>query len=298
MPPKRNRSSASTPIAEKGKPAATEVPASAPTLVTNTATTEVSEGELVKPIEGNNISPFPGPQPRSVCDSLGLHLPANVKAKLHKGEFVQLGSLIQPPPRTAPPSMSFALVQDEDKVILGQQPIKLPTINTIEKWTSFFLIYMSVYLEVHTTRAIKMLKYIDTVRSAARQFGGYGWRTYDEQFRLKQALNPTQSWATIDSELWLRFLLAPRSRNFRPSSSNFTFQQHYRAGSSGLSQQQGSKFGFCFAYNRGYCGRQNCQFAHKCTQCKKLGHPATQYQLTRFPTKPHSTVAKRSTNAN
>ena len=187
MPPKRKRSSASTPSAKKGKPAATEVPASAPTLITNTATTEVSEGELVQPIEGNtlNISPIPGPQPlRSVCDSLGLHLPANVKAKIHKGEFVQLGSLIQPP-GTAPPSMSFALVQDGDKVILGQQPIRLPTIDTIEKWTSAFLIYMSVYLEVHTTRAIEMLKYIDTVRSAARQFGGYGWRTYDEQFRLK-----------------------------------------------------------------------------------------------------------------
>ena len=150
-------------------------------MVTKNATSEVS-CELVKPIEGNtlNVSPILGPQPlRSVCDSLGLHLPANVNAKIHKGEFVQLGSIIQHL-GTAPPSMSFVLVQDGDKVILGQQPIKLPTIDTTEKWTSAFLIYMSVYLENHATRAVEMLKYIDTVRSAARQFGGYGWWTYDE----------------------------------------------------------------------------------------------------------------------
>ena len=56
-----------------------------------------------------------------------------------------------------------------------------------------FLIYMSVYLEVHSSRAIQMLKYVDTVRSAAQQFGGMGWKTYNIQFHLKQAMNPTQS---------------------------------------------------------------------------------------------------------
>ena len=32
---------------------------------------------------------------------------------------------------------------------------------------------------------------MDTIRSAAQQFGGLGWRTYDEQFRLKQAVFPS-----------------------------------------------------------------------------------------------------------
>ena len=29
------------------------------------------------------------------------------------------------------------------------------------------------------------------------------WKTYDEQFRLNMANNPTNTWANIDSELWL-----------------------------------------------------------------------------------------------
>ena len=129
----------------------------------------------------HNHKPQPQPQPTTtttIAQCLQQFGPSPtckcIKTKIHKGEFVQLGSLIQPP-GTAPPSMSFTLVHNMDKVILCQQPIKLPTIDTIEKWASAFLIYMSVYLEVHTTRAIEMLKYMDTVRLEARQFGGYGW---------------------------------------------------------------------------------------------------------------------------
>ena len=44
---------------------------------------------------------------------------------------------------------------------------------------------MSVYLEVHSDRALKKLKYVDTIRSGAQQFGGMGWTTYDIQYRLK-----------------------------------------------------------------------------------------------------------------
>ena len=71
------------------------------------------------------------------------------KAKIQKGEFVQLGALLQPP-ETAPPSMSFSLMQEGDRVIFGQQTAKLPSIDTIATWTSAFMIYISVYIEVHT----------------------------------------------------------------------------------------------------------------------------------------------------
>ena len=38
---------------------------------------------------------------------------------------------------------------------------------------------------------------------AALQFPGLGWRAYDEQFRLRQEVQPQRSWGEIDYELWL-----------------------------------------------------------------------------------------------
>ena len=74
-------------------------------------------------------------QLRSFCDSLGLHLSESIKTKNHKGEFVKLGSLLTPP-GSDPPSMSFALVQEGQKLVLGQQIAKAPIIESIEDWTS------------------------------------------------------------------------------------------------------------------------------------------------------------------
>ena len=84
----------------------------------------------------------------------------------------------------------------------------VPRITLIEQWTSAFLVFASKYAEKHIVRVLEMFKYMDTVRTAAR-FGGFGWRTYDAQFRLRQAREPTRSWAVIDSELWLMTATAP-----------------------------------------------------------------------------------------
>ncbi len=278
-----------------------------PTEPVNAAEGESNLGHSSE-ISANNqlgISSSTDPQPlRSLCDSLGLHLPATTKSKIHKGEFVNLGPLLLPP-GTTPPSLSLAIVKQGDNRVLGPQETKPPALESIEEWTSAFMVYMSVYLEVHSTRAIEMLKYMDTIRSAAHQSGGMGWRTYDEQFRLKQAVNPAQSWAIIDSELWLRVLLSPRQLNFRPStSSRFAkdFQQQFRAASPS-SSQQGGNVGMCFAYNRnGFCNRPQCQYAHRCTQCKKQGHPAINCQRTVKGRTPNSgtskPIAKHSPNSN
>ena len=275
------------------------------------STAVVSEGESSNVREEANIS-LPaeeGPQPLlSVCDSLGLHLSVAVKDKIQKGEFVNLGALILPP-GSSPSSISFAIARQGDNIVLGPQTAKPPTVDSIEEWTSAFMVYMSVYLEVHGSRAIEMLKYMDIIRGAAQQFGGKNWIIYDEQFRIKQARYPTKSWATIDSELWLRVLAVPNPHSFRPSRSQFEIgsQRQFRPTSlnrSGFSQQQGrtATVGMCFAYNRnGFCNRQNCQFAHKCSQCKKSGHPFITCQQVKDriaksgPTKP---FAKRSTNPN
>ena len=53
-----------------------------------------------------------------------------------------------------------------------------------------------------------MLKYIHTIRLSQ------GWKNYDKQFRLRKWQDPISSWALIDQELWLLYLLS------KPSNSN------------------------------------------------------------------------------
>ena len=274
MPPKRTRPGNAKTTATKRRKTATDNK--------EDRHLDIEEGESysINTITAANQA---GPQPlRSFCDSLGLHLPASIKAKIHKREFVELGALLTPP-GSAPLSISFSLVREGQTLTLGQQTPKLPTIDNIEQWTSAFLIYMSVYLEVHTSHAIELLKYTDIVRSAAQQFGGLGWRTYDIQFRLKQAMAPAQSWTVIDSELWLRVLLAPTPSNFRTPQSNRAQQQQLRATNTPFHfrrSPQGNLIGICWEYNRtGTWKRQNCQFQHRCAQCRQSGHPSIKCAL-------------------
>ena len=54
--------------------------------------------------------------------------------------------------------------------------------------------FMSIYLVKHFSRFAELLKYAETVRMAAMQFPGFGWRRYDKQFRLGQEAHPSRSW--------------------------------------------------------------------------------------------------------
>ena len=65
----------------------------------------------------------------------------------------------------------------------------------------------------------ELLKYAEIVRSAALQFPGWGWKAYDEQFRLRKESNPAQAWGIVDSELWLTVAGAAVTSNYNSSST-------------------------------------------------------------------------------
>jgi hypothetical protein len=45
-----------------------------------------------------------------------------------------------------------------------------------------------------------------TIRLGAKRSAGHGWVHYDEQFMLRKALNPSSSWAVVNTELWLLYM--------------------------------------------------------------------------------------------
>ena len=100
---------------------------------------------------------------------------------------------------------------------------------------------------------------------AALQFPGFGWRRYDEQFRLGQESNPSRSWGALDSELWITVAAAPV----------LTASQGGTSAAFAATGPRGQKKGYCFGFNgpRG-CHFRVCKFLHKCSRCNAFGHGA------------------------
>lgn len=58
---------------------------------------------------------------------------------------------------------------------------------------------MSIFTAVHSDKT-QYLLYMHDIRVGARR--SVGWKQYDEQFRLKMAMDPSKSRAVVDSEIW------------------------------------------------------------------------------------------------
>ena len=62
---------------------------------------------------------------------------------------------------------------------------------------------MLIYTKDHPQKTAELIQYMALIRAAAYRQGGFAWRSYDEQFRIRQAAFPV-SWGSINHDLWLR----------------------------------------------------------------------------------------------
>ena len=218
-----------------------------------------------------------------VCDALGSEVSLAVKEKVWKGEFVDLGGFARVELGAQGEQVSLSLVQAGHSLQIKQDN-RTPRVASIEQWTSAFLVFASIFVEKHAGRARELFKYMDIVRSIVR-FGGYNWRTYDTQFRLRQARQPLRSWAAIDAELWLTVATAqPRASLYASGRTQFLpFRSAPGTGSASASapgERRSLSFSrrnnYCFAFNTGFCQRgASCRYAHVCSKCSSASHPAT-----------------------
>ncbi|KAJ1145794.1 hypothetical protein NDU88_012078 [Pleurodeles waltl] len=116
---------------------------------------------------------------------LGAHLMPATKEKIWKGEYVEMLKLLHREVRAKEGSK-------EEEYELAKRP-RVPV--TIENWTAAFLIYASVYYERHPEREVALFKYMDVIRKAYLNFGGYAWAQYDEEFRARMAADEEAQWA-------------------------------------------------------------------------------------------------------
>lgn len=163
---------------------------------------------------------------------------------------------------------SGGILQVNDKGRLESKPLtSKEKVQNIEKWTDAFVIYMIIYLQKHANKASELLQYMSTIREAGSRGVGFGWRTYDEQFRMRQSLD-LKTWGTLNSDLWLR-IMTPSLTN---ASSSFDTQQR--------KQSTGQFQSLCKDYNKGFCTWPNCRFKHCCQLCGSFEHGMMRCQST------------------
>ena len=152
-------------------------------------------------------------------------------------------------------STRVTIVQGELVVLPNVSSVK---IASVEQWTDIFLVYFSLYTATQPEATPGLLKYMHNVRLGEKRAGGLLWKDYDEQFRLKKARDPLMEWGKIDQELWLLYIhpdpLSPLQN---------------------LPTQQGPRrYLKCYDFNNmGWCGKQVCDYLHKCMLCSG-NHPS------------------------
>jgi len=200
----------------------------------------------------------------SINDSLGFHVSQQLKDKIFKGEYIELGLLLD---KSNSEVNKHLTIDFEGQLVLKPKTVK--PVTDINMWLDAFIIYTSIYTSVHPESTQGMLKYMYNVKLGASRCNGLGWRDYDQQYRLKKAQSPTSPWGLVDQELWLLFMQRTPMYN-NPQSP--------QAKGSNI---QGRK---CYEYNnRGRCTHPYCRYSHSCLKCDGR-HPAANCRVpnTRF----------------
>lgn len=196
-----------------------------------------------------------------VDDDVAAHVPSPLRQKIWANQYINLALLLKGSTELQEFYAGSNLYINEHGVLESKPKVLRDRIPTIERWSDAFLIFMHVYLRKYPEKTLELIQYMTIIRDAASRCQGAGWRIYDEQFRLRQAICP-QSWARLNSDLWLRLLAVPRSNTGGPG---------YSVGSQ--SQGPGAyKQGVCNAYNENKCKFNPCRFKHVCKHCNG-GHP-------------------------
>ncbi len=207
----------------------------------------------------------------SVTHEPDAHVPASIKTKIAKSEYINLaylleGSLDLNTEQTFGIKVSGvqAIGGNEMGNIVLRGPGPKRRIDSIDTWTDAFLVFTYTFGKSHPERQSELLAYIRNVRRAGK-YGGIGYKLYDEKFRMAQADNPGRSWATIDSELWLIYVGARGP----PPTSTFRAQPAQPGGP--------KRKGTCNQFNqKGSCsfGEEACHYQHKCAKCRSSEHGA------------------------
>lgn len=187
---------------------------------------------------------------RLVAEDMTSHVPAQLCEKIWSHQYINIALLLKGNVELQD-LCSGGILHITDKGQLETRPKNTKDkVTTIEKWTDSFLIFSSIYLKRYPDKIQELLQYMIIIRDAAsRSTSTFSRRTYDEQFRLRQATS-VQPWGKLNSDLWLRVMTSSTSQSDQPTQPK----------------------GTCFDFNNGFCAWNNCRYTHACSHCGGTTH--------------------------
>ena len=190
---------------------------------------------------------------RCADDTLTMHVTRDCIQKIWSGEYLNLALLLR---KGSDQQISAFSVNESGQVELKPKPAK--AVQNIREWTDAFLIFSAILIKKIPEKAPELLQYMSLIREAeSRSKGSFAWRTYDENFRMRQAIRP-ESWAKINPDLWLWSMTLPAlsqpTSTSRMNTNPHPVKQRVRP---------------CFDYNsvKG-CSFRQCKYDHMCMACR------------------------------
>ena len=187
-------------------------------------------------------------------DDLSAHIPQQLQVKIWSHKYFNIALLLK---GTAELNEMFSggvlHISSEGKVEAKPRQSK-EVVPNIERWTDAFLIFASIYVTRYPDKMQEILKYMSIIRDAASKFSPTSWRSYDEQFRMRQEKQVAR-WDHINSDLWLSIMPSPGLKN--PVNQNLGSSANYST---------------CRYFNKGSCTFYQCSFRHACDLCGSMYH--------------------------
>ena len=197
----------------------------------------------------------------SMQTSVGSHVPERVRARIARGEFVDMAELLFD---SADTKYTFS-VTDSATPTIQLRPVSTKQILTIDQWETAFRIFVAFHSLTYPHDTAPLMKYWEVVKRLAND--GHDWKFYDINFRRTRQSRPLP-WNVVHSEFYLRATSRPQS---------LSLPQRQNARHSFLAPLANFNKGICWAFERlGQCkDPANCQYRHACQRC---GGPHSSYR--------------------
>ena len=150
-------------------------------------------------------------------DDLSAHVPHQLKEKIWTHKYINLALLLNGRAALNDIFSGGLLHVSPDGQIEAKPRQSKETVPNIECWTDAFLIFASIYTVRYPDKVQELFTYVSIIQDASSKFPITSCRSYDEQFRMRQAIK-VMSWGHINPDLWLRIMPPSVNKNLLSQS--------------------------------------------------------------------------------
>ena len=201
---------------------------------------------------------------------VSCHIDENLRAKIAKGDFVELDRLL--PKEKSVQGYAMDDIQRLELMVRDGHPYfstrhgESGKVSNIRKWDHAFRVYTTIYVQSNPHRAGEIMQYMHVIHTAAANYSWESVSYYDFMFRHLMAAKPWRSWAKKYNQGWN---LALR----RDHGGNLSHSSYSQGANQPAAKRRDWKEDCCWKYNNNKCNKGNdCKYDHRRTYCGAWNH--------------------------